>query len=446
MVSSVERLRQLYQQCQEAYSDYVNIPNHAKSILQKGDENIDVPSNFYDAYNVPAELLFRELYGGKGTEGNRFSFDDKLLLMMHKKQTFDIKALKQSSKQANQRLRKRYMVYFEAYYHQSRSSLPLFHRQLSIDGVTFEWCSKKLFSQQVRLMESHEDASVGLYEQRCKQRFSISNKDSINQFNLHPIQATVMAFNELEAANVVSSRFDDFATCVNVIQTFGSQSYTMFSTGPKTKHKTVLVSIDVLLVKDPKGEVEILWDASKDVLPKDSITLTDNASKMKRFKKLLRAFVSDSASAVRLKRVTRELAQALGTDNPNLRQLSYWRCLELATAKSTHESRKEAEVISIFQNYYPESKHWKQMGELVKKLRNTYVHEGLSGNKEELNEYHLNWSQKYAECAFRVVLYIYDHRKIWKTDDDIDTFFDCYTQSDASLTLAGKFLRARRKK
>ena len=252
-----------------------------------------------------------------------------------------------------------------------------------------------------------------------------------------------MAFSELEAANIVSSRFDDFVTCVNVIQTFGSQSYTIFSTGPKIKHNTVIVSIDVLLVKDPKGEVEILWDASKNVLPKDSITLTDSIDKMKRFKKLLGAFVSDSAPAVRLKRVTRELTQALGTDNPNLRQLSYWRCLELATTKSNHESRKEAEVISIFQNYYPESKHWKQMGELVKKLRNTYVHEGLSGNKEELNEYHLNWSQKYAECAFRVVLYIYDHRKIWKTDDDIDTFFDCYTQSDASLALAGKFLAAR---
>ncbi|CAN5658780.1 hypothetical protein BH23PAT2_BH23PAT2_10150 [soil metagenome] len=439
MANSLERAKQLYLQCQNAYEQYISSP-HAKSILQDGDENIDMPNHFYDAYNVPAELLYSELYDSKGGKAERIIFDRNLLLMLHKKQGFSKAQLQCKPQVKDRRLRKRFEVYFEVYYRQSGFAPLLFKKQMTIGGTTYKWCSKQTFRRQVRAMEASEGAHSGLYKRRRGERFSTNS--SLYEKDQRPIKASLLAFNELEAANQILSGFDNFVSCVNVAQTIGSQSFTVFSDSPRTKPKSVIVSVAVMLVKAPSKDVDILWDTSRQILPKTTMTLTEQPSKMKMLKKLVKACDDSTPAAKRLKFVTQELSQAIDTDNPNLRQLGLWRCLEIATAKS-NQSRKESDVIKIFQNYYPKAEHWHQMGELVKNLRNRYVHQGVNSDNNELNDYHLNWSQQYAECALRVLLYVYEHRAVWKTEADIDVFFDCYAQSDSSLMLAGKFLTER---
>ncbi len=441
MVNSLDRAKQLYLQCQGAYEQYISSPNHAKSILQDGDENIDIPNHFYDAYNVPAELLYSELYGSNGGKAERIIFDRNLLIMLHKKQEFSNTQLQRKPPAKDRGLRKRFEVYFEVYYHQSSSVPPLFKKQITLGGITYKWCSKRAFTRQVRAMEASTGAHDGLYKRRRGERFSTNS--SLYEKDLRPVKASLLAFDELEAANQIASAFDNLVSCVNVAQTIGSQSFTVFSDSPTTKPKSVIVSVGVMLVKTTDNGVDILWDTSKQLLPKTNMSLTEQPNKMKLLKKLVRACDDSAPAAKRLQFVTQELSQAIGTDNPNLRQLGLWRCLEIATAKSSHESRKESDIIKIFQNYYPKAEHWHQMGKLVKDLRNRYVHQGVNSGDNELNDYHLNWSQQYAECALRVLLYIYEHRSVWRTEADIDVFFDCYAQTDSALTLAGKLLAGR---
>lgn len=445
MKSNHERARQLYQQCQKAYHDYLNIPNHARSLLQIDGKSIDVPSNFYDAYNVPAELLYKEIRVNKVDDGDRIDFDHRLLLMMHKKQDFDRKTLEAHLNPKDKRLKNHYTVYFEAYYHETDTSKPIFKKQLSFGGLRFQRCSSRILQKQIHTLEGRNDTYKGLYIRRRNERFSLSGGTKINELNLHPMKVYVKAYNEEEAANLVVSQFENFTACVNVIQALGSQTFSLFRSGPSTKHKTAIVSMGVLLVKKPGNNVDILWDTSKKILPSVNLTIANSQSKIRRLKKLIRVFMDDSTSAKRLRYITQELAQAIDTENANVRQLSYWRCLEIATAKSDRTSRKESDIVKIFQNYYPESMHWHQMGELIKNLRNTYVHQGVNTDVHKLNDYHLNWSQQYAECAFNITTYLYDNRATWRTASDIDIFYDCYAQSDRALELANKFLAARKK-
>lgn len=163
------------------------------------------------------------------------------------------------------------------------------------------------------------------------------------------------------------------------------------------------------------------------------------------FNNLLKAFRDKSSPAAkRVRYVTLEFASAIDTDDPNLRQLGFWRCLEIATRRSS-ENRKEKDIIKIFQNYHSRALHWQQQGQLILDMRNIYVHQGVSSNTNKPNDFYLNWSQQYAEAALRVLVYLYNNRSIWKTEDDIDIFFNHYSQSDRALELAGKLLAARNK-
>lgn len=442
---SEEKARQLYRQCQEAYDEYIAIPGHGRSILEYKGEEIDLPNPFYDPYNVPAELLHQEVRGHTASDDDRMDFEYKLAYMMHKHLAFDTSLLKSDASKGRYR---QYTVYFEVFYSQSQNSRPLFSKQLTLSGVTYRWCSLRRFSRIVDILESYDDTGKGLYYQRCRERFSlpVGSTSIISRHKLHQVQATVTARSDIEATNLVSRKFSNYIACVNVIQAMGTQAYTSFSTGPKTKHKTCIASVDVFLVEPPQGEVQILIDTSRQLLPTVQLSLTQNDNKMKRLKTLVKSFDNTSPAAKRLQNVTLELYSAFNTDNPNLRQLSYWRCLELASAFQGQQSRPEREIIKIFQNYYPNRKYWAQIGVLIKDLRNNYVHRGISSGKGEPSEHHLNWSQRYGESAFLITLYLYEHRKVWSTNDDIDTFFNHYSQSNHSLELASALLAARSSK
>ena len=442
MASKKERAKQYYEQCREAYDEFLTIP-HAKSILSVNGKQIDLPGPFYDTYNVPAELLRVEVRPDATSEGDRMGFEHKLVEMMHDKAPFDFEVLKKKGDSKDKRKQKLYKIYFEVYYKQSRSSKPLFGQQITIDDVTFRWCSKRALNQQIKLLEDQEDTGKGLYEQRCRESFSLGRNDAINQWNLRALTATVRAFNEIEATNIASFRFDNYMACINVLQVRGKQSITTFTSKPKTKHKTTIVSTVVYLTKTKSKPIEILIERSRKTPPTENLTITDKPARMEQLNILLRAFSDDSPAAIKLQGVTQELAQAIDTNNPNLRQLSYWRCLEIVTAKSGDEIRKEADVVKIFQNYHSKTKYWHQMGNIVKNTRNNYVHRGISVAGDELSEYYLNWSQQYAEAAFGIAYYLYKHKATWKTYGDIDIFFDTYTKTDHELKLANIFLLRR---
>lgn len=445
-----ERARQLYLQCCTAYQEYLKIPNIPRTILGDGKNGIIIPSYFYDNYNVPAELLYEELLGyANVSEGERISFDHKLLRLVNDNKGYDEARL--ISKSPRQISTRKFNIYFEVYFNKTQSAPELFKKQLTIHGIKFSWCNTLTFSHVVSCFESgtnlassrpnvlNGDGFPGLYKIRRNERFP----KLTNDLYLHAIKASVTAANEIDAVNLVAAAFDGFMDCVNVTQSLGAQDFNL--TGGPIKSKSVIVSVGVFLAKSDVGKIDILWeDTARHVLPKQSLELTANQSKMKFLNNLLRAFCDDSSPAAkRIRQVTSEIAQAIDTDNSNLRQLGFWRCLEIA-ARNMNENRKDKDIIKIFQNYYPQTKHWHQQGEIIHRTRNNYVHQGVSSESGNPNDFRLNWSQKYAEAALKILVYLYNHKSVWKTDTDIDIFFDNYSRSNRELEFANKFLNARR--
>ena len=446
-----ERAKQLYTQCRSAYQEYLKIPDIPKTILGNAKKGIIIPSYFYDDYNVPAELLFRELLGSKNNlQGDRIAFDHRLLRLINDNKDYDESHL--VSKTTRKNAPKKFNVYFEIYFNKEQSAPELFKKQLSLHGIKFEWCSKRAFSQVVSRFESGSNLASGkpnilngngfpgLYKIRRNEKFP----KITNEVNLHAVKANVMAAHELDAVNLAATAFDNFMDCVNVAQSLGAQSFNL--SGGTAKSKSAILSTGIFLAKSNTGKVDILWaDMTRYTLPKQSLNLMTNQSKMKFLNNLLRAFRDQSSPAARrVRQVTSEIAQAIDTDNSNLRQLGFWRCLEIATRK-TAENRKDKEIIKIFQNYYPNTKHWQQQGKLIHRTRNDYVHQGVSSASGKPSDFYLNWSQQYAEAALKMLMYLYNNRTVWKTDDDIDTFFDNYSRSNRELELAGKFLNERTK-
>lgn len=436
--------RQLYVQCQRAYDSVKD----SSGIIKNG---IPAPDYFDDVYNIPAELLFKELYRSRDTSQDiRIDFDYKLLELINKNATFNSNSLLLGAGK-NTPLKK-FEVFFQIYFRKDPSAPDLFKKQITLGDIKFAWCSERSFSRLVSQFESDENLTEGgsntlvydksnLYKRFRNERFPQLKDES----NLHAIKATLRANHIIDATNKAATAFRNFMSCANVAQAFSSQSVSLSTNVPKIK--SAVVYTGVFLVKNSADKkIEILrTDSKRHNLPDQSLKLTVYQSKMALFNNLLKTFRDKSSpTAKRVRYVTLEFASAIDTDDPNLRQLGFWRRLEIATRRSS-ENRKEKDIIKIFQNYHSKAPHWQQQGQLILDMRNIYVHQGVSPNTNKPNDFYLNWSQQYAEAALRVLVYLYNNRSIWKTEDDIDIFFNHYSQSDRALELAGKLLAARNK-
>lgn len=429
--------KQLYEQCQKAYE---HSENKHETIWEINDKKIPTPSEFDDLYNVPSILLFQELCRTNRSLKGRFEdFRENLLLNLFDKKAFNHISL---SKVSNGNKFKSYKIYFEVYF-QKRNTTPLpFKKEISIRGLKFKWCNQKTFARTYNSYIQAQAKEFGFRESnldqdRLKHFPSLSNS---GKRNIHPIVVEVIANTPSQAVSRVLNAFEIVESSINVVQNIGTRSVYYLGKPPANN---ALVRTGIIFAVDSSKTVEIFQPDQKIYkLPNLELKFTNNQNKIKLFHNLIRANCNDTAISQRILAVTKELNLAYSTDNLGLRQLSYWRCLELATAKNS-SSRKEKEIIQIFQNYYP-NEAWKQMGETILKLRNTYVHRGeLLDENDFFKNYYLNWAKQYAEASLRILLYLFKNQSKWKNIADIDKFFDYYIESDKSLKLANELLKAR---
>ena len=78
------------------------------------------------------------------------------------------------------------------------------------------------------------------------------------------------------------------------------------------------------------------------------------------------------------------------------------------------------------------------MGQLVLSARNRYVHSGLHSGGEEYIDQYVNWAQRYAEQALYLLLWLYDKRKYWGSEEELDAFFDICVESQEFLQVASR--------
>jgi len=144
----------------------------------------------------------------------------------------------------------------------------------------------------------------------------------------------------------------------------------------------------------------------------------------------------------RIRFVLQDLYTAYNSDNAGSRMLSFWRCLEHTTRKNG-ETRKEKEIINIFKKRYS-NRTWEEMGDLVVRARNQFVHVGVYAGEQEYGSNYLKWMQQYAEQSLTFLLYLYKNRDVWKNNEDLNMFFDIFQRSTKELTLSKKVLNLKK--
>ena len=437
-----ERANEYYNQCSSAYAKY-------KSDHNAPDDTMSLPDPMDDNYSVPAELLFIELC--KKYEdwiNHRSEFDDLLVRHLYENKDWNLEDFRPtySKKKA-----KKYVIYIELFYIHPSPKFRLFSNPIKIDGVIIENCSKNTYESIYNRFISCESMNglekQGSYNLRenivsgVKYRFLSVNRE--NEKNVHPIKATVYSEDkELNALNLAIDKVNLLVQCLNAAQNIAIRELKIFGYDPDSLKKQIVVAetgrsfieggerfneyyTPSLMVKAPTRE----YNNSEDkrlLLDEILQVATDGQRYLKE----------------RIRFVLQDLYTAYNSDNAGSRLLSFWRCLEYTTRKNG-ETRKEKEIINIFKKRYS-NRTWEEMGDLVVRARNQFVHVGVYAGEQEYGSNYLKWMQQYAEQSLTFLLYLYKNKNTWKNEEDLNMFFDIFQRSTKELTLSENILNLKK--
>lgn len=442
MKTNPEKAKQLYYQCLKAYekcrkgtgSVYNGMPN---------------PGMFYDEYNVPAELLFEELRkSNERWNKERHGFSLRLLEWVYENKIWDLNSFSEMRKKPLRFFE--YTVYLELFYRCEDSSRRPFSRPIIVDDARIEWCSKREYSAKYDdykvAEQKRRDNNDSVYltevpDYKSARRFP--KLSPLDEKYIHPIKITVKSTSSYAATMLALERFELLLNCLNVSQ--GIQKYSVRFFGGSDNNlgsKTVFVTTGHYIVC---GNDELDTYTSDDCVvhvPKNKYDFSKNKHQL--FRDILKSVECDNVARDRIENVLRDLSLAYNSTNAGIKTLSYWRCLEHAT-RCDGNNRREKDIIEIFK-YQFKDEYWKQMGDLVLGARNRFVHNGLHSGKEEYVDQYINWAQRYAEQALFLLLRLYSNRRCWKTEDDLDLFFDNYAKGSRFFEIANVIRLARNKK
>lgn len=434
--SKMRSIRKLYGQCLKAYQKH----RGNTQILRDG---IPAPSVFDDLYYTSSELLYREICSiNKNWKNNRSGYERKLLRYLYDGKGADCcERLIEYNPPKNKM--KKYEVFFEIYYVSDRCNR-LFGKTV-VGNSTFEWSSKKeianvdglyVESEHERRKENTDVTYLGnVYDYKVGRRFPKINKEL--EKNIHVIKATVYSSNSFVATNDVLNDFRRLVHCIIVSRLIGEYSIRFFDgNGSNLKTKIPIVDTGVYIAYSDDEIQRYYSNNPSRVLP--TLRLDKNREKDKFLKRLIRSINTKSPVQERIVSIIADLAMAFSYSDAGVRQLSFWRCLEHAT-KRDGENVKEKEIIKILKSSRRNDEAWRQMGELILLFRNRYVHEGILIDDENICDYYLMWSQKYAEEALLLVLRIFDGRKRLNTNQKVEAFIELLPRNCDSLD-AAKYL------
>lgn len=431
-----ERANKYYNQCNNAYAEY-------KSDHNVPDNIIPLPDPWNDNYSVPAELLFIELCKEyKDWINHRSTFDNLLVRHLYENKDWNIEDFRPTD---NKKRVKKYFVYLELFYIHPSSKSRLFSNPIKIDGVIIENCSKKTYKsvydryiscESMDRLNKHNLYASGVnIVSGVKRRYLSVNRG--NEKNVHPIKVTVYSKDEeLKALNLAIDKVNLLIQCLNTAQNIGRRRLAIAGYNSDNLEKQIVVS------ETGRCFIEGGERFNKYYTPSPMVkapTREYNSSKNKKllFNNILQAatdghcFLKD-----RIRFVLQDLYVAYNSDNAGLRILSLWRCLEHTTRKNG-ETRKEKEIINIFKKRYS-NRTWEEMGDLVVRARNQFVHVGVYAGEQEYGSNYLKWMQQYAEQSLTFLLYLYKNRDVWKNEEDLNMFFDIFQRSSKDLILSGK--------
>lgn len=428
------KAEQLYAQCLEAYEECRTSPAALYN-------NMPSPGMFNDSYNVPAELLFEEICRkDKRWRDERHGFYWRLLAWAYERKEWDFESFSKIEKRPLKF--SQYVVYLELFYRCATPKRRPFTAPIIIDKARIEWCSKREYRakyEEYRIREQERrDKSKSTYLEGVpdyKDARNFPGRNQLSEACLHPMKITVDSTDNFAAVLTAIEKLDLVLNCLNVAQ--GLKRFSMRLNGGNENNlstKTVFIVTGYYIVCG----LDTIDTYSSDSRTINSPSGEYKPSKIRRqlFWRILKIATSDSIVCDRIRCVLRDLALAYGSAHAGAKTISYWRCLEHAT-RSRNKNRPEKEIIKIFQ-YRFSNKYWRQMGQLVLSARNRYVHSGLHSGGEEYIDQYVNWAQRYAEQALYLLLWLYDKRKYWGSEEELDAFFDICVESQEFLQVASR--------
>lgn len=391
------------------------------------------PGDFNDEFNVPAEMLFSELCEyDDAWEKEREIFKWRLVEWVFHRKEWDVELF--SKKRKDKCPIKKYEIYLELFYRCDNLRYRPFSKRVIIDNVIIEWCKKKDY---IMLYEKYKK------EEQNRRNFSDSNYISkIHNSNLdrrfpkinkhmekyvHTVKITAFSTSSYSATVLALEKLDILLDCLNVAQGIQKYSIRLFDNSHNgLGSKTVFVTTGhYLSISDDGIDIYYTNDQVKEI-PPNKYDYTEWNRNI--FKKILASVSEDCFIRDRIRNVVRDLCLAYDSTNAGIKLLNYWRCLEHAT-RCPKNKQREKEIIAILQSMYG-YKYWKQMGVLVLRSRNNYVHSGIYSGKEEFVDQYMNWAQKYAEQALFLLLRLYKNRKIYNNEEKLEAFFDNCSKND----------------
>ena len=432
-----QKANEYYNQCNKIYTKYVSDHN--------SNNEIPLPDPMDDNFSVPAELLFIELCKkDKSWIDHRPEFDNLLIRQLYENKEWSIGDFKFTPKIIRG---KKYVVYLELFYIHPSPRSRLFSKPIKIDGVIIENCTKKTYKniynrfilcESINMSENKESYdSRGDIVSGVKRRYLSIDKE--NEKNIHPIKATVYSKDEeLSALNLAIDKVNLLVQCLNVAQNINRRELEIIGYDHDNLKKQIVVAETGRSLIEGDERFNEYYTPSR-ITKMPTREYINSKSKKLLFNEILQVATDDQCYLKdRIRLVLQDLYTAYNSDNAGSRMLSYWRCLEHTTRKNG-ETRKEKEIINIFKKCYSD-RTWEEMGDLVVRARNQFVHIGVYVGEQEYGSSYLKWTQLYAEQSLTFLLYLYKNRDVWKNEEDLNMFFDIFQRSTKELTLSEKIL------
>ena len=397
-----------------------------------------------DDYEVYAQCLFDVLYG-KETLSEEMQlrnsvFHGLLLEWVNDKKPFDFNDFKSDMQKRYSTRKKRaaYNFVFGIHIKPSVDTFP-FKRQFKIDDINFKIISYQMAK---RLSDGNLITELSdLYQQKRYEKKWIEG--TLKRAYIF-IQATVNSIDSIVAANKMTSAFGLLTASATVAQERNSRTY---HTSGVIKSKKPILDPYVIYWIDTNNPYEAtLVTLGADMqVPDAGINFTESPQKVKSFRRYLSIIDQVKLPPIekRIKDVILEFDRALGITEPNLRMLSMWKCLEIASRLENGSTRKYSEIIEIIRNYH-DNDVVNEKARLVLEARNEYVHQGITIDFEKRDNY-LRWVQDFVSAYLGLLMWMRSKKIGIGSAGEIDALFDFYRQSDEELALAGRLLYARQK-
>lgn len=222
--------------------------------------------------------------------------------------------------------------------------------------------------------------------------------------------------------------------CANLMS---DKEMTIFSKFNIIKRKTPVVYNGIFAVHEDKHPQFYFGARNEIILQNNSKDFIKNHSTIHKMKNIAK---KDNQTCVEKKIVTisTNLYEALSTNNLDKRHLTLWRCIELFTDSNISEK----DTMNILKKYYNNDATWNAIGDYIVQSRNDYVHRGIQIEKDifDSNDTILNYYHEYIQAEMHI-LFCMQKNKLGTSEEDYNTFLDCYKQNNENISRVYKNAR-----